>query len=162
MAYLPGVSSDVFGDPDAKHWRWLDVMPWYASADWTKPPAEGHADLWSDVVRSLDGDDQWFAWWTRHAPRPNCSLYPYFQDEDDKAAVGPADLRRHQLIASREGLEQTPDDVRVYIRYDADWDASEDVVALARRQVLSALAMAQAGLKIPEPPPAPWAGVADR
>lgn len=91
---VPG--SNVFSDPDAKHWRWLDVMPRYASADGTKQPAEGHADLWSDVVRSLDGDDRWFAWWTRHAPRPNCSLYPYFENDDDKVAAGPADLRRHR------------------------------------------------------------------
>jgi hypothetical protein len=146
---------DVFSDPDAKNWRWLYVMPWYASADWTHQPAEGHADLWADAVDSLDSDDRWLAWWTNHAPRPNCSLYPYFQDDEDKAAGGEADLRRHQLIARHEGLEQTPDDVRVFMRYDADWETPIDT-ALVHRQVLDGLAMARAGLNMPQPPPAPW------
>ena len=155
--YRPGMSSDIFSDPDAKHWRWLDVMPWYAAADWTQLPASTHADLWSDAVRSLDGDDGWLAWWTTYAPRPNCTLFPYFQDDDDKAAAGPADVRRHALVVAREGLEQTPDDIRVYIRYDADWEAPpEDVEALVRRQVLDAVARARVGLGMPEPPAAPW------
>lgn len=150
-----GVSPDEPMPPPFWRWVWLPG-PWYVNHG-KSAAADRHADLWSATVERLDGDDEWLAWWQSHAPRASCALHVRFEDAEYKAHLAAMSEEELRIWKPREGLTRSQDEVRVWMRYEADWEnVPADLEGFVHEQVMQALEQARRGLKMPPAPPPPW------